>query len=39
MVTKLESEPYILIIFHKSDFYFRGNSMIMSIDDKSNPLV
>ena len=26
-------------VFHKSDFYLTGNSMIMSIDDKSNPLV
>ena len=26
-------------VFHKSDFYLRGNSIIMSVDDKSNPLV
>ena len=26
-------------IFHKSDFYLRGNSVIMSVDDKSSPLV
>ena len=26
-------------ILHKSDFYLRGSSMIMSVDDKSNPLV
>jgi len=26
-------------VFHKGDFYLRGNSMTMSVDEKSNPLV